>query len=392
MILYSMIQFWFWFMLGSLCNYANVLFVAKGLSASQIGFLVAGACMMAAVLEGPLSSIAESGRNVTAKTVAAFAAGGIIVFSLFAKLTYDSLPWPTVIFYTTGIMLVQATTPFVNAIGTESMNQGRRINFGVARGIGSIGYAIMSYSLGWMTQRLGASFLPIAAAVSATIFLICVIAFPLEKKENTADTPRGTAGEGTSRFFGKYPRFIWVLLGCLLVYACHDCLNSFLYQIVLSKGGNSADMGTAMFIGALAELPVMFLFQKMLRKKPSVFWFRLSGFFYVIKALGTLAAANMGAMYCVQLLQMFSWALITVASVYYVNSLMGEGDTVKGQAYLNVAYICAKVFGSVLGGVLIDEFSVNVMLAVSAVLAFIGTLLIVLKTDGKKLHMRSALP
>ena len=59
----------------------------------------------------------------------------------------------------------------------------------------------------------------------------------------------------------------------------HSLINSFNYQIAMAKGGGSGEMGNAMTISAVSELPTMFLFGYLLKKKSSVFWFRLSGLF-----------------------------------------------------------------------------------------------------------------
>ena len=55
-------------------------------------------------------------------------------------------------------------------------------------------------------------------------------------------------------------------MGCVLLYISHVLLNNFTFQIVESKGGNSADMGFSMALSALIELPTMFFFGYMLKK------------------------------------------------------------------------------------------------------------------------------
>ena len=122
-------------------------------------------------------------------------------------------------------------------------------------------------------------------------------------------------------FFKKYPRFTGVLLGCILIYISHALLNNFTLQIMVTKDGNSSHMGIAMALAALSELPTMLLFTKMLQKKNSGFWMKLTGFFFLLKALGSWLAPNV-AVYCLlQLTQVLAWALIAVASVYYINAV-----------------------------------------------------------------------
>ena len=140
-------------------------------------------------------------------------------------------------------------------------------------------------------------------------------------------------------------------------------------------------MGLAIAVAAIVELPTMFLFGWMLKKVRVDIWFRISGIFFVLKSLGTLLAPNMMTYYVIQIFQMFGWALITVSSVYYVNSIMEEQDAIKGQAYMTMTYTLGSVLASLAGGVLIDAAGVNSMLGVSVAAGVIG-MLIIMGTAG----------
>lgn len=58
-----------------------------------------------------------------------------------------------------------------------------------------------------------------------------------------------------------------VLLGCILIFMSHSLINSFNYQIAMAKGGGSGEMGNAMTISAVSELPTMFLFGYLLKRR-----------------------------------------------------------------------------------------------------------------------------
>lgn len=162
------------------------------------------------------------------------------------------------------------------------------------------------------------------------------------------------------------------LTGCVLVYISHVLLNSFTFQIVQEKGGTSAEMGTAMAMASLFELPTMFLFAFMLKKVRCDIWFRISGIFFFLKTLGTLLAPNILSFYAVQVFQMLGWALITVSSVYYVNAIMEKQDAIKGQAYMTMTYTLGSVAGALIGGALIDGMGVVSMLIFATVSAAAG--------------------
>lgn len=281
--------------------------------------------------------------------------------------------------------MMQILTPFINALGTESARQGRKVNFSAARGVGSLGYAVLCYLMGMVLERFGVRVQPLCMAVVAAGLFASVSVYPFSKERKE----RSTQGEGEAAsgnpvvFLKKYKSFAAALVGCVFVYISHIFLNNFTYQIVVTKGGGSSEMGTAMAIASMVELPLMFFFTCMLRKASSTFWFRICGIFFTLKTLGTLLAATMSGFYAVQLFQMFGWGMITVSSVYYVDAVMKPEDKIKGQTYMNMTYTIASVIGSLSGGVLIDWCGVNGMLLMATVSAVLGTVIMLLATREK---------
>lgn len=106
----------------------------------------------------------------------------------------------------------------------------------------------------------------------------------------------------------------------------------------------------------------------------------------MLKSLGTLLAPSIPVFYAVQILQMFGWALITVSSVYYVNSVMEEQDAIKGQAYMTMTYTLGSVLGALIGGTLIDKAGVEAMLLFGTVSAFVGMGIILAAARNEKIQ------
>ena len=114
----------------------------------------------------------------------------------------------------------------------------------------------------------------------------------------------------------------------------------------------------------------------MLRWKDSGFWMKLTGFFFLIKILGSWLAPNVTVYYLFQLTQVLAWALIAIASVYYINAVMEPEDAVKGQAYYTMTYTLASVLGSLIGGPMIDALGVGPTLAFGTACAAVGTAIV----------------
>ena len=259
----------------------------------------------------------------------------------------------------------------------ESINQGHNLNFGIARGMGSVAYAALSYVLGIITSRTGITAVPVCIMIVTLVLMGCLALFPFTKSSSvpTGDNSKKQTSNPL-QFLRKYKRFTIVLAGCILIYLGHVLLNSFTFQIVQSKGGGSSEMGTATAIAAMSELPTLFLFGYMLKKARCDIWFRLTGIFFTLKSLGSLLAPNMTVFYGIQIFQMLGWGLMAAASVYYVNSIMDAEDAIKGQAYITMTYTLGSVIGAFLGGALIDFSGVNTMLLFATISTAVGAVII----------------
>ena len=153
-------------------------------------------------------------------------------------------------------------------------------------------------------------------------------------------------------------------------------LNNFIYQVLASKGGGSAEAGTAMSLAAMTELPTMFCFVYLLKIASAATWYKVSTVFFVIKALVSLFAPTVPAFYASQLLTCGAWALIAVASVYYVNSIMDKQDAIKGQACMTMAFTLGNVISALIGGPVIDLWGIQALLMCSALMGAIGMVII----------------
>ena len=139
-----------------------------------------------------------------------------------------------------------------------------------------------------------------------------------------------------------------------------------------------------MTISAVSELPTMFLFGYLLKNEEQCFLVPSLRTVFVLKSIGTFLAFNIPTYYAVQPFQMFGWALINVACVYYVDGIMEPQDSIKGQAYMAMTITAGNVMSSLFGGWLIDAAGVGAMLICASLAAFIGWLIVCLGSKEAK--------
>lgn len=380
-VFYAFIQGLYWMNFAAIMGYSGYYLLAKDFSNTEIGIIIAVAGIISAILQPVLASYADHPQSPSLKKLMLLLLLLQLIFGIL--LLFVQIPTVIGLLYGCSIALLQILTPFISALGMESINQGNNLNFGLARGMGSVAYAGLSYVLGIVTSWTGASAVPIFVML-ITLSLTGVVAlFPFTKVV-ASTAPKSQAASNSSNplvFFRKYKRFSLVLLGCIFIYVSHVLLNNFTYQIIESKGGGSAQMGTATAIAAMCELPTLFLFSFIVRKIRCDILLRISGIFYAIKAIGSLLAPNVLTYYSVQTLQMLGWGLMTVVSVYYVNIIMEKEDVIKGQAYFTMTYTLGSVAAAFIGGALIDISGVNAMLIFSVISVVIGAVIVFLAAE-----------
>lgn len=372
---YSCIQALYWMYFAAIMSFSGFFLLGGGFSNTQIGIIAAVAGILSSLLQPVLAGYADRPNSPSLKKmIQIFYA---IQLFLGIGLFFSSSILLTGLLYGISIALLQLLTPFINALGMESINQGLKLNFGLARGMGSVAYAIICYILGIVTVKSGVLTIPASVMIFAVMSLGCLTVFPFMKISRTSsDSFRTKEQINPLVFFRKYRRFSLVLIGCIFIYLSHVLLNNFNFQIAQGKGGGSSEMGTAAAIAAICELPTLFLFSYIIKKIRCDILIRLAGIFFVLKSLGTLLAPGISMYYGVQVFQMLGWGLMTVASVYYVNAVMEPEDAIKGQAYFTMTYTLGSVIGSFLGGALIDFAGVTSMLLFATVSALFGAVIV----------------
>lgn len=370
---YSLIHAAFWMVYAASTSYTSVYLLDAGFTNTQIGFLIAAVSLISAFLQPAAAAYADKPESPSLKKIVTGCCTLFFILALILILSGKNIPAVILFCYGGLVMINQLLIPLVNALGMQSINQGKNLNFGIARGIGSVAYAAATYLIGILVAAAGTKNVPVCALILALAMIAAVAVFPFKKTVSTASETGTSAKKQTPfssllYFFEHYRSFCFVLVGYVFICTCHMMLSNFAFQIVSAKGGGTAEVGTSLSLAAMSELPTMFLFSHFLKKAPAAAWYKTASIFFVLKAVGSLLAPNIPVFYAVQFLQMGAWALNTVSSVYYVNSIMDKRDAIKGQACMTMAFTLGNVVSALFGGPILDYAGVT-----AALLFCIGT-------------------
>lgn len=378
---YCILQGAYWASFCAIYAFSTVLLLSKGFTSSQVGITVALGNILGVILQPKFAGIADSSKRISLQKLIAVLCAVTAFFFVLVYLLPNIFFGIAACFLLTNAFL-QVTQPLVNSVSIYYVNQGISVDFGIARGVGSISYAAVSTALGYLIEHQGTDIIILSGLLFLAIIILALLSMPVLKRKgiDSHTTPEASANATTKEslwlFFARYKRFTIALLGVTLLFTFHNMTNSYLIQIVQSLGGDSANMGTALSIAAVSELPAMLIFSKLLKRFRSNQLLILSGFFFLIKAGSYLLAGTVPQFYLTQILQMGAFALYIPASVYYVNETMEAQDKFKGQAVMTATNTLGGVIGSLLGGFLLDYTGIKPLLITGFILAVGGAVLL----------------
>lgn len=388
---YCVLQGSYWASFCAIYAFSTVLLLAKGFSSSQIGVTVALGNILGVILQPVFAGIADSSKRISLQKLTALLSAVTAFFFVLVYLLPNIFFGIAACFLLTDTFL-QVTQPLVNSVSIYYVNHGISVDFGIARGVGSISYAATSSALGYLIERKSANVIILIGLLFLALIVFALLSMPVLKAENSACHAASEISAGTTvneslwHFFTRYKRFTVALLGVTLLFTFHNMTNNYLIQIVQSLGGNSANMGTALSIAAICELPTMLIFSKLLKYFRSNQLLILSGFFFAVKAITYLLAGTVTQFYLAQVFQMGAFALYIPASVYYVNETMESADKFKGQAVMTATNTLGGVIGSLLGGFLLDYAGITPLLITGFILAAGGAVLLLFSCSTRKKH------
>ena len=202
--------------------YAAVFLLSRGFSNTQIGILLAAANITSAVFQPYIAGIIDKGGWLTNRRFILISCMIILVGAIGLRFISGNKSVIFVVFAM--IYMIQFTyQPVMTALCFEYQKKGCPIYYGLARGLGSAGFAVTSAFIGRAVENHGATLL---MTVTAVLMLISAIAMFFYKpsdhggrilSDEVGDGSAGTHGS-LKLFFQTYPAFLLFILFCIYIW------------------------------------------------------------------------------------------------------------------------------------------------------------------------------
>lgn len=251
--------------------------------------------------------------------------------------------------------------------------RGEQINYGLARGSGSLAYAFASTIAGLAITRFGLnSMFPFMLGVEC-ITVLCVLLVKKSPDEQIDYIAVDPASEPEAPLHRNWPFIIFVLLSTL-VYTGNIGSANFYWILLQSAGGTTANMGLAMGVCALSEFPVMFLSSRLLRKFKDTNLLLFAMGFFALRIFLFFTIHSVSGLVWAQLTNSLSYGLFLPTSVHYISRITPGRTRATALSIASSMYMgAAGILGNLAGGFIIHTLGIRALYGGSAALALAAT-------------------
>lgn len=349
-----------------------------GCSYAEIGMTIGISALVSTIVQPLIGRYADK-KQYSWKNILLILSGIMMICSLAMFFAPDFL---VIYIFAIMVIVVGAIYPFLNTGVFYYGDHGVDTDYGISRGFASLSYMAFSAIIGFFL--IGRDVMVIngftLAAAVIMIFIVCLLPY----YGSNVDIENKSEGFKNNVLL-KYPLFTLIFIAVALFMIFHHIFVCYMINIFQNLGGGIADVTAANSLGALLELPTMFLFYKILKKVSVKKLFLLASALYVVRALIVFTAQDTTAIYISVIMQMFTFAIIIPASVHLANSIVDDEDKYEAQAFMGATLTIGLIFANLLGGNILYWFDINVLLASLLFFAVMGCIFAfsTLLIDGK---------
>ncbi|MCF0259682.1 MAG: hypothetical protein HUJ54_07475, partial [Erysipelotrichaceae bacterium] len=212
---YNFLQILYWMAICSLHGFAAIFLSSKGLTNTEIGAATGGACILSIFFSPVLTSISMRFNKISLQKY--IAAGMILTAAVYLMMA--SLPLPGFVmisFYIIGCCTGMSLVSFLSQISMDYIEQGQKLNFGLASGLGSFSYAVSAVVFAQAAAAFTPAILPVLCAAASIPFVILL--FRTKPVYAIAPTVNEKGGTLLS-IITRYPRYFIILIGFAFIFA-----------------------------------------------------------------------------------------------------------------------------------------------------------------------------
>ncbi len=364
---YSVIQSFYWIIYTLLFSFTSLYLLDCGYSNSAIGVMLGLCFALSAVLQPMLAAIFARSRirlNIGIAICYVIIAALALAIRAVARRSIGLS-----VLFVAALTLQASMQPYINSLQRDFVLAGQPVNFGLARGIGSAAYSVVTLIAGQILRTASPKIVPTSYFIASAVMVMLLIFFRAPMHDLM-----GAPRQRRASILKASPMFALFCVGLVGLSTTHMFINNFYLQIFRNLGGGAGEQGIAAAIAAIVELPTMVFYARLSKRISCGKLIVIAGWMWLFKGVVTFIAPNSFLICAASVLQMISYAIYVPAGVQLAGELLPD-DYLRGQALIGTAFTLGSLIASLAGGPLIDLIGVRAALGIMQIPSVIGATL-----------------
>lgn len=378
---YSCVQAPYWMSMCVFMGFTAVYLHHLGYDNTETGIVLAAGTLLGSLLGPVLASCID--KSTSDKITAVTLIPPVLAAETAALFILLAFPEKSIVISAVYSFYIAVSTS-VNSLNlelyTDAVHRGAEIDYGMARGAGSMGYVLTSFVVGLLCERISERIIPAAGLVICAMQFAAFLNFRKQLKCQVPEAghrtgPSADSGEASSigAFLLRNKSFSLILLGSILVFYSHGALCSFFINVVENVGGSVGDLGILNGLMALFETPVILFYTRITGRWRTSSVLKVAFIMFTVKAAAVAAAGSVAWLGAVMVLQAPSFGLYSGAIVLYADEMIAHEDSAKAQSLAFTVTMIANMIASIVAGRQLDVLSVSTVLWIACAVCAAGS-------------------
>ncbi len=241
--------------------------------------------------------------------------------------------------------------------------------FGRIRSFGSLGWATVALLTAYLILMVSWNMFFHVATLAAVLLSAVAITIPdtaTNRDPESSGEPSLTMRQSIARLF-RNPAYLYILAVVFLMYLGVQTTFNFQSLLIKETGGGVAELGWTFFFGVMCEMPAMFLSAWLLPRISARKLMTIAGVLYMLRYGLIIYFQTSWIVMLTACLEGLAFGLLLSSLRSYVFSVVDQEIQTSAMTIVDATFLSLTVIiGGVVGGWLIEQFSVLHMVAACA--------------------------
>src|SRR5215213_2508679 len=353
-----------WFAaLGFYVPYIGLYYRAAGLDLAQIGLLVALPGLLQ-IVATPLWALIADGLQIHRVLLPLAVAGTLLPVVLSGRTGSFEL---LLVLVAILALFTAPVTPLADSATLALLGE-QRSRYGALRVWGAVGWGISTLAAGTLVQRLGLAIVFPSYALIGALAVVVAVFLP------RASLPKVDLRSAAMTMV-RDTRWARFLAGIFLIGCCNAIINGFLSLYLQDLGAGGEQIGIAIAIASISELPVLMFASLVLRRWGARPLLISAGLLYALRAAIYVLAPSLGWALAAQVLHGPCFAALWTGGVDEAHRLAPKGMEVTAQSLFGTLFFgVATAIASVIAGWIYRDFGSGALFSIGSLVALLGAL------------------